>query len=101
MRTPFPWAQADSNPKLVYGDNRGIIDVNKPVAKFIHADDARLVVNACDIIEEMLSSLRTNLRILEVEHSLRKLSGIPEYIEPIAAAIEFTEQAIAKGEGWK
>ncbi|HLP66738.1 MAG TPA: hypothetical protein VK181_04390 [Rhizobium sp.] len=101
MRTPFPWAQADSNPKQVFGDNRGIIDFNRPVAKFIHADDAKLVVNACDIIDEMLSTLRTTLRILEAEHGIRKLSGVPEYVEPIAAAIEFTKHSIARAEGWK
>lgn len=100
MRTPFPWAQSDSQPKLVFADNLGVVDFKRPVAKFHHAEDARAVINLMHLREELLATLRVNLKLLEEELKNRRLSCVPEYIEPVKTAVDRTKKAIALAEGW-
>ncbi len=100
MRTPFPWAQADSLPKVIFADNLGIVDLKRPVAKFNHAEDARSVVRMLRGRSEILTALRENLTLLEQEFKNRRLSGVPEYISPVETAVDRTKKAIALAEGW-
>lgn len=100
MRTPFPWAQSDNQPKLVFFDNLGLVDFKRPVAKFHHAEDARSVIDLLRMREEILATLRSNLTVLEEELKSRRLSCVPEYIEPIKTAVERTRATIALAEGW-
>ena len=53
------------------------------------------------LIEELISTLRLNLGLLRDELKTRRVSGAPEYIAPVENAVERTESAIAKAEGWK
>ncbi|MCV9960760.1 hypothetical protein OIU34_02510 [Pararhizobium sp. BT-229] len=100
MRTPFPWAQSDSAPCLVFGKNLGVVDFNHPVAKFRNIEDARTVVRLIDIRDEMLATLRVDLRLLEHELTCREFSGVEDYIAPVRSAVERTKNAIAQAEGW-
>lgn len=100
MRTPFPWAQSDSQPKLVFFDNLGMVDFKRRVAKFQHMEDARTVVGLVQARDEILATLRDNLKLLEEELKNRKFSGVPEYIAPVDTAVERTKKAIALAEGW-
>lgn len=100
MRTPFPWAQSDSAPCLVFFDNRGVVDFNRPVAKFRNAEDARSVIRLIDLRAEMLAALRADLRLLQHELKCREFSGVEDYIAPVRTAVERTTTAIARAEGW-
>ena len=99
-KTPYPWAQSDSQPKLVYADSQGVIDFQRPVAKFEHADDARAACLAGDVIAAQTATLRAVLPILEQEAKQRQASGLPGYIEPVKSAVERVKAAIAEAEGW-
>ena len=99
-KTPYPWAQSDSQPKLVYADSQGVIDFHRPVARFQHSEDARAACHASDVIAEQLATLRAVLPLLEQELKQRQASGLPGYIEPVKSAVERVKAAIAEAEGW-
>lgn len=99
-RTPYPWAQSDGQPKLVYTKSQGVIDFHRPVAKFQHSEDARAACLAGDVIAAQTATLRAVLPILEHELKQRQASGLPGYIDPVKSAVEHVKAAIAEAEGW-
>lgn len=100
MKTPFPWAQSDSAPCLVFADKLGMVDFNRPVAKFRHVEDARTLIELLRSRDEIVATLRSNLKLLEEELKNRQFSGVPAYISPVEAAVERTKQAVSIMEGW-
>lgn len=100
MRTPFPWAQSDSQPKLVFADNQGVIHFEKPVAKFVHAEDAKAACSVSVIVSDMLGTLRAVLPLLEHEAKQRQASGVVEYMAVADKAVARVKATIAKAEGW-
>lgn len=100
MRTPFPWAQSDSQPKLVFADSQGMIHFDKPVAKFANVEDAKAACTASAIVSDMLGTLRAVLPLLEHEAKQRQASGIAEYMAVADKAVARVKATIAKAEGW-
>lgn len=70
------------------------------VARCKSVDAVIPIVIAVNARDEMLATLRGNLVLIEEELKNRQLSGVPEYIAPVAAAAERTKKAIALAEGW-
>jgi hypothetical protein len=70
------------------------------VAKFSNEEDAKTVFTILNDRNEILTALRGNLVILDEELKNRRLSGVPEYIEPVETAVDRTTKAIAVAEGW-
>ncbi len=56
--TPLPWASSDTHPEFVFHDDWGVIDVNKPVAHFVSADDAIFVIEAILLLERVRAELK-------------------------------------------
>ncbi|MBX5268575.1 hypothetical protein HJB99_07770 [Rhizobium sp. NLR17b] len=50
--------------------------------------------------DELLATLRGNLKLLDDELKNRRLSGLPQYIAPVEIAVDRTKKAIATAEGW-
>ena len=100
MHTPFPWAQSDTAPCLVFADKLGMVDFNRPVAKFRHVEDARTVIELLRSRDEIVATLRSNLKLLEEELKNRRFSGVEEYVLPVDTAVAHTRKAIALLEGW-
>lgn len=99
-RTPYPWAQSDSQPKLVFADNQGMIHFEKPVAKFHNVEDATAACTVSLIVSDMLGTLRAVLPLLEHEAKQRQASGIAEYMAVADKAVARVKATIAKAEGW-
>lgn len=97
MKTPFPWLQFGRN---LVGERDGKPDHKHPVAKFSNEDDAITVASFIEIRDEILATLRTNLKLLSDELHNRQFSGVPDYIAPVDAAVERTKKAIAIAERW-
>lgn len=69
VKTPTPWAQADSAPVLVFRDSLGVIDRSQPVAVFQHAADATAAVgavNAAQALTNLVDAL-IECRSFEIE----------------------------------
>ncbi|MBX4884012.1 hypothetical protein HJA90_10500 [Rhizobium bangladeshense] len=52
------------------------------------------------VFDELLDTLRMNLRLLREELHNRRFSGVSEYIAPVETAICRTKKAIAVAERW-
>ncbi len=98
MKTPFPWVRSG---RVLLGPLQPFTGRERAiVAKFSNEEDAKTVFTILNDRDEILTALRGNLKILEEELSNRRLSGVPEYIEPVETAVDRTTKAIAMAEGW-
>jgi hypothetical protein len=97
MKTPFPWSR---HGRQLFAGSGLLINTKRLVAKFKHEDDASTVAAFVNIRDEILATLRTDLRLLKEELDQRQLSGVPEYIEPIQDAVQRNEKAVALLERW-
>lgn len=55
--TKLPWASSDSRSELVFRDSLGMIDLAQPVAMFQHAQDARFVLDALDLLNTLADQI--------------------------------------------
>lgn len=65
--TTLPWAASDSRSELVFADSCGVIDFAKPVAMFTKPADAQFVLDAVDMLEDVVEQIE----------DLRKAFGAP------------------------
>ncbi|UDF29355.1 UNVERIFIED_ORG: hypothetical protein LHK14_17855 [Roseateles sp. XES5] len=70
------------------------------VARCKSIDAVVPIIIAANAHDEVLATLRVNLRLLEEELKNRQVSGVPEYIAPVETAVDRTKKAIALAEGW-
>ncbi len=97
---PYPWAQSDSQPKLVFAENQGMIQFERPVARFHNIEDAKAACTVSVIVSDLLGTLRSVLPLLEHEAKQRQASGIAEYMAVADKAVARVKATIAKAEGW-
>jgi hypothetical protein len=97
MKTPFPWLRFG---RSLVGERNGKPDHKHPVAKFSNEEDAVTVAAFVQIRDEVLATLRINLKLLDEELANRKFSGVPDYIKPVDTAVDRTKQAISTMERW-
>lgn len=69
MKTAQPWTQSDSAPHLVFRDHLGMIDMSKPVASFIHPDDAAATIKAFDLLHRNLEAWDGEEDSVKEEHA--------------------------------
>ncbi|MEH7904023.1 hypothetical protein V7794_22770 [Rhizobium laguerreae] len=97
MRTSFPWFR---HGRILVATNNGLPNLKRPIATFVNEDDAKTIADLLAMRDELLSTLRVDLALLNEELKNRRLSGVAEYISPIETAVERTTRAIATAEGW-
>ncbi|MBY5868614.1 hypothetical protein [Rhizobium leguminosarum] len=97
MKTPFPWIL---HGRISVGIRNGAPALKLPVATFANEDDAKTIADFLAIRDELLTSLRVDLQLLEDELRNRRMSGIAEYIAPVEIAVDRTKKAIVTAEGW-
>jgi len=92
-RTPFPWAQSDMCPHLLFRENLGMIVVDEPVAKFQHREDADAfmaiirtrndALDALEMAESFIAGFEdddtqddVNDRLAFIQETIAKLKGL-------------------------
>ncbi|EJB02911.1 hypothetical protein Rleg9DRAFT_1725 [Rhizobium leguminosarum bv. trifolii WSM597] len=97
MRTSFPWFR---HGRILVGAKNGVPDLKRLVATFVNEDDAKTISDLLAMRDELLTTLRVDLQLLEDELKNLRFSGVPQYIEPVETAVKRTIKAIALAEGW-
>ncbi|QIO64798.1 hypothetical protein [Rhizobium leguminosarum] len=97
MKTSFPWVRRG---RILVGAKNGLPDLKRPVATFVNEDDAKTIADLLTMLEDLLVTLRVDLRLLEDELRHRRISGLEEYIAPVEIAVDRTRKAIRMAEGW-